>query len=73
MEAAWKEIKKMADKKRKKLEWEFIVIKNIVESLGVSRVLDIIGPKRVIEGMGVDRLLANLSPADLKKLKERLK
>ena len=76
---AWKEIKEMAATKRKGLHWDFsavvedIGMTKLVESLGIDRVIDAIGPKRMIERKGVDWLIANLPPADLKKLKERLK
>ena len=62
----------MGTKKRDYREWELSVITNIVESVGMERVIAYIGAKRVIKRIGVDRLVASLSPAELKKLKERL-
>jgi hypothetical protein len=79
---AWKEISEMATtKKRKGLEFDFSAIKddltpkslaNLIENMGEKRILEMIGPKEVIKKMGMDWLLSNLSPAELKELKERL-
>jgi hypothetical protein len=72
----------MARVKHKELEFDFTGIKEdmtpanqrkMLESLGVDRILELLGPKKMIDAMGVDRFVSNLSPAELKKLKERLK
>ena len=72
----------MATTKRKGLEFDFSVIKDdmtpendaqLIHSIGVKRILKAIDPKEVMKEMGVEWLLANLSPAELKKLKDRLK
>jgi len=78
----WAEVREMARGKHKELEFDFTWIKEemtpanqlkMLESLGIDRILELIGPKKLIDVIGVDHLLSNLSPADLKKLKERLK
>jgi hypothetical protein len=78
----WREVGQMARTKQKDLELDFSGIRDdmspanqlkMLESLGIDRILELIGPKKVIDSKGVDWLLSNLSPADLKKLKERLK
>ncbi len=78
----WREVRQMARVKQKGLEFDFTGIKEdmtpanqrkMLESLGVDRILELLGPKKMIDAKGVDWFLSNLSPAELKKLKERLK
>jgi hypothetical protein len=85
--AAWKEVSQMARTKLKGLKLDFSGIKDhidstqlvstnllrLVDALGIERVMEAIGPKKMIDAMGLDWFLANLPPAELKKLKERLK
>ena len=79
---AWMEVREMATTKRKGLDFDFSVIKDdmtpendaqLVRTIGVERILKAIDPREIIREMGVDWLLANLSPAELRKLKDRLK
>ena len=85
--AAWKEVSQMARTKLKGLKLDFSGIKDhidstnlvstnllrLVDSLGIERVMEAVGPKKMIDAMGVDWFLDHLTPAELKKLKERLK
>ena len=69
----------MAATKGKRLQWDLSAlvedfgIESLVQSLGIKRVMEAVGPEKVIQEMGVDWLLSKLPPAELKKLKERLR
>jgi hypothetical protein len=45
----------------------------IIDTVGTKQLLETIGPKRLIDEIGLDWFLANLSPADRRELKRRLK
>jgi len=71
--------KRNGHNERKGLEFDFSAIKDdiniekMVNQLGVERFLKAVSPKKVIKLMGMDWFLSQLSPTDLKELKERLK
>lgn len=48
-------------------------VKRFVEAVGAKEFIEAVGVERIVKEIGVDWFLANLPPAELKKLKERLK
>lgn len=76
---AWTEVKEMARKKEKNLEFDISAIiedidmKKLVESGGFKHILQSVGARKAFKEMGVDWFVSNLPPEDLRKLKERLK
>lgn len=80
--AAWMEVKEMATTKHRRLELDFSAVKDdltpenvaqLIGFMGVKRILKAIDHKEVIKEIGVDGILSNLSAADIKKLRDRLK
>jgi len=67
---AWKEVEDMARATGKRLKFDS---RPAVEALGLDRIIEQVGEKEVIKRIGLDRWLANLSPAERRELKRRLK
>jgi hypothetical protein len=86
--AAWKEVERVARTARKGLQidlrpaievlgLEYVLnqvgIDWVLEQIGIERVLEQVGEKEIVKRIGVDRFLANLSAADRRELKRRLR
>ena len=52
---------------------ESVGIDRVIESVGIDRVIDLVGEKEVIKRIGLDRWLANLSAAERREVKRRLR
>ena len=64
----WKEAKRMARSKGKKDDLD---LRPWIETVGVEGVIKAVGIKEIIKAVGIEELLANLTPEQLRELKER--
>jgi hypothetical protein len=51
---------------------EVLQMQRVIDQVGVKQVLEAVGLGRVIAEMGLDCLVAQLSPEQLRELKQRL-
>ncbi len=76
---AWKEVETMPRVKRKAFDFdinalvELVGVKRVVDAIGAENVIKEVGLKRVIDEVGIDALFLNLTPAQRRQLKEKLK
>jgi hypothetical protein len=85
---AWKEVEAMPGVKRKRFDFdmkaltELVGLKRVIDAFGVEqvvkeiglkKVIDEVGLKRILEEVELDSLVLNLTPAQRRQLKEKLK
>src|SRR5262245_15743524 len=76
---AWKEIEAMARTMGKRLNFdirpavESLGLDRVIEQVGIDRVIQQVGEKEVVRRIGLECWLANLSPAERRELKRRLR
>ena len=60
-EAIWKEAKRMAREKKKRIE-DYLNFQPLIETEGMEAVIKALGVEKVINAIGIDELLAHLTP-----------
>jgi hypothetical protein len=75
----WAEVKTMAKDAGRDLTidleplLEFVDPEQVIDLVGIDRVIEHFGKKKLLKKMGIDDILNHLSPADRRELKRRLK
>ena len=75
----WQEVEAMARTKDNELKIDYDVmarnvdLEKFIAKIGGKRIIELYGLKKFIKEIGMDRLVSQLSPEELKELRERLK